>query len=179
MSQVGTVYGQALYALALDEGLSECILKQLQLVQQCFDENPEYTQLLSSAALSKQERCGLLDESMGRTLHPYLLNFLKILTEKGHVRQFSLCHSAYRQSYYRDNNILPVTAVTAVPLSPAQSGRLQEKMASITGKTVLLSNKVDAALLGGIRLDYDGKQVDDTISHRLDSVRQMLKNTVL
>lgn len=179
MTQAGTVYGQALYALAQEENLSEKILQQLQLMQECLDASPEYIELLSSVALAKQERCALLDESMGQTLHPYLLNFLKILAEKGHIRRFPDCHSAYRQCYYRDNNILPVTAVTARPLSPAQEKRLQEKLASITGKTILLSNRVDAGLLGGIRLDYDGRQVDDTISHRLESVRQLLKNTVL
>lgn len=178
MSQIGTIYGQALYDLALEEGQTELILQQLQVVKSCLDAEPQYPALLSSAALSKPERCGLLDESMG-CLHPYLLNFLKILTVKGYVRRFSDCHRTYQQCYYRDNNILPVTAVTAIALSPRQSERLQEKLSSITGKAVLLSNKVDASLIGGIRLDYDGRQVDDTISHRLDSVRQLLKNTVL
>ena len=178
MSQIGTVYGQALYDLAQEECLTELILQQLQVVKSCLEAEPQYPELLSSAALSKIERCRLLDESMG-SLHPYLLNFLKILTEKGYIRRFPDCHRTYQQCYYRDNNMLPVTAVTAITLSAEQSQRLQDKLSSITGKTVLLSNKVDARLLGGIRLDYGGKQVDDTISHRLDSVRQLLKNTVL
>ena len=131
-----------------------------------------------SAALSKAERCQLLQESMS-ALHPYLLNFLKILTEKGYMRRFADCQSTYQQCYYRDNNMLPVSAVTAIALSAQQSEKLQARLSELTGKTVLLSNKVDTSLLGGIRLDYDGKQIDDTIAHRLDSVRQLLKNTVL
>ena len=178
MSQIGTVYGQALYDLALEEGLTESILQQLQIVKSCLDEEPQYLELLSSAALSKAERCQLLQESMS-TLHPYLLNFLKILTEKGYMRRFADCQSTYQQCYYRDNNMLPVSAVTAIALSAQQSEKLQARLSELTGKTVLLSNKVDTSLLGGIRLDYDGKQIDDTIAHRLDSVRQLLKNTVL
>lgn len=178
MSQIGTVYGQALYDLALEEGLTESILQQLQIVKSCLDEEPQYLELLSSAALSKAERCQLLQESMS-ALHPYLLNFLKILTEKGYMRRFADCQSTYQQCYYRDNNMLPVSAVTAIALSAQQSEKLQARLSELTGKTVLLSNKVDTSLLGGIRLDYDGKQIDDTIAHRLDSVRQLLKNTVL
>ena len=178
MSQIGTVYGQALYDLALEEGLTESILQQLQIVKSCLDEEPQYLELLSSAALSKAERCQLLQESMS-TLHPYLLNFLKILTEKGYMRRFADCQSTYQRCYYRDNNMLPVSAVTAIALSAQQSEKLQARLSELTGKTVLLSNKVDTSLLGGIRLDYDGKQIDDTIAHRLDSVRQLLKNTVL
>lgn len=179
MTQIGTVYGQALYALAQEENLSEEILQQLQVLQECFDAEPEYVQLLSCVSLSKPERCQLLDESMSQGVHPYLLNFLKILVEKGNIRHFPHCCTAYRQCYYRDNGILPVTAVTALPLSQDQNTRLCEKLTSITGKTILLSNRVDSSLMGGMRLDYDGKQLEDSISNRLDSIRQLLKNTIL
>ena len=178
MTEVASTYGQALYDLALEEGLTESILQQLQIVKSCLEEEPQYLELLSSAALSKAERCQLLQESMG-ALHPYLLNFLKILTEKGYMCRFADCQSTYQQCYYRDNNMLPVSAVTAIALSAQQSEKLQARLSELTGKTILLSNKVDPSLLGGIQLDYDGKQIDDTIAHRLDSVRQLLKNTVL
>lgn len=173
------VYGQALYTLVQEENVSDAVFRQLQLLRQCFDEEPEYLELLSCVAVSKPERCRLLDESMGNVLHPYLMNFLKILAENGRIRDFSQCYDSYRQCYYRDKRILPVTAVTALPLSPAQAQRLNEKLTSITGKNILLSNKVDAGLLGGMRLEYDGKQLEDTISHRLESVRRLLKNTAL
>ena len=179
MTKAGIVYGQALYALAREESLDGTILQQLQLVQACFDAEPEYLRLLGSVSLPKPERCRLLDESLGAALHPYLLNFLKILVEQGKIRYFSQCFTAFRQEYYRDHNILPVTAVTAVALSQPQAQRLTEKLASITGKEILLSNRVDASLLGGVRLDYDGKQLEDSIAQRLQNVRQLLKNTVL
>lgn len=179
MTQVGTVYGQALYALAQEEDMSQQILQQLSFVQECLQAEPEYMELLSCVAVPKPERCQLLDDSMGSSLHPYLLHFMKILVENGKIRHFPDCFAAYRQCYYRDNGILPVTAVTALPLSQLQRQRLSEKLTAITGKSILLTNKVDASLMGGMRLDYDGKQLEDSISNRLDNVRQLLKNTIL
>ena len=179
MTSVGTVYGQALYTLAREESLEETILSQLQLVQACFDAEPDYLPLLGSVALSKQERCQLLDKSLGAAVHPYLLNFLKILVEQGKIRHFSHCFATYQQEYYRDHNILPVTAVTAIALSQSQTQRLTEKLAGLTGKEILLTNQVDATLMGGMRLDYDGKQLEDSIAQRMQNVRQLLKNTVL
>ncbi len=179
MTQTATVYAQALYQLAAEEHLSKEILQQLQTLKACFDAEPEYLQLLSNPALSKQERCGLLDDSFRPLLQPYLLNFLKILTEKGLLRHFSDCCTVYQNQYYQDNNILPVTAVTAVSLNDNQTQQLTQKLSSITGKSILLSKQVDASLLGGVRLDYDGTQVDDTLSHRLERIRSLLKNTML
>ena len=42
-----------------------------------------------------------------------------------------------------------------------------------------MSNRVDPDILGGVRLDYDGKQMDDTLAHRLESIRTMLSSSVL
>ena len=179
MTQVGSVYGEALYSLALEEALSAQILEEISVLAQSFRAEPDFIRLLCTPNLSVQERCKILDDSFRSKLHPYVLNFLKILTEKGYMRHFFDCCKAYEESYNRDNGILPVTAITAVSLNTAQVEKLTEKLCQITGKQVKLHNRVDPNVLGGVRLDYDGKRLDDTVSHRLDAVRSLLKNTVL
>ena len=179
MTQVGSVYGEALYSLAAEENLSSQILEEISVLNQSFRAEPDFIRLLCVPNLSVQERCGILDDSFRGKVHPYVLNFLKILTEKGYMRHFSDCCKAYEESYNRDNGILPVTAITAVSLNPAQAEKLTAKLCQITGKQVKLHNRVDPEVLGGVRLNYDGKQLDDTVSHRLDAVRGLLKNTVL
>ena len=179
MTDAGSVYGQALYDLAQSEGLSEQILQELAVLRQSFFQEPDFIKLLSTPALTKQERCDILDKSLRGKIQPYLLNFLKILTEKGYIRHFSHCCDAYRDQYNRDHGILPVTAVTAVPLTDDQQKRLTSKLETITGKTVELHSRIDPSCLGGVRLDYDGKRVDDTVAHRLDAIHNLLKNTVL
>ena len=179
MTEVGSVYGEALYSLCQEEGLSESVLAQIAVLEKSFSEAPEFIHLLSSPALTKVERCSIVDNSFRGRLQPYLLNFLKILTEKGYMRNFSDCCNAYRDCYYKDHNILPVTATTAHPLTKEQAKRLTEKLSTITGKSIQLHNRLDSTVVGGVRLDYDGKRLDDTIANRMESIRNLLKNTVL
>ena len=179
MTQVGSVYGEALYSLALEEGLSRQILDEISVLSRSFHEEPDFIRLLCTPNLSVQERCNILDDSFRGRVHPYVLNFLKILTEKGYMRHFFDCCKAYEEIYNRDNGILPVTAVTAVSLTPAQAEKLTAKLCELCGKQVKLLSRVDPEVLGGVRLIYDGKQLDDTVSHRLDAVGKLLKNTVL
>ena len=179
MTQTGNVYGEALYSLCREENLTKQVLSQLEALRQGFEAEPDFLRLLHSPSLSKEERCRILDESFRELVHPYVLNFLKILTEKGYIRHFSDCCQAFRTQYNQDNGILPVTAVSALPLTEDQSARLRDKLTSVTGKTIELTNRVDPAVLGGLRLDYDGKRLDDTLSHRLDSIRNLLSKTVL
>ena len=179
MTQVGSVYGEALYTLAQDENLSAQILDEISVLAHSFREEPDFIRLLCTPNLSVQERCNILDNSFRGNVHPYVLNFLKILTEKGYMRHYFDCCKAYEESYNRDNGILPVTAITAVSLNAAQAEKLTAKLCQITGKQVKLHNRVDPNVLGGVRLDYDGKRLDDTVSHRLDAVRSLLTSTVL
>lgn len=179
MTEIANNYGGALYELAREEGLSQRILNEITVLTESFCAEPDFIQLLAAPSIPKQERCQVLDSSLRERVHPYVLNFLKILTERGYIRQFSGCCQAYRQRYNRDNGILPVTAVTARPLDGAQQQKLSAKLASVTGKTIDLTCRVDPQALGGVCLDFDGKQVDGTVRRRLDDIRDILKNTVL
>ncbi len=179
MTQVGTNYGGALYALAKDEGLADQLHRELEVLLESFQREPAFLELMSAHSLTKAERCRILDDSFRGRVHPYVLNFLKILTEKGYMRCFSDCCEAYTEAYHQDAGILSVLAVTAVPLSQEQAERLTDKLNQITGKQILLRCKIDPRVLGGIRLDYQGKRLDDTVSHRLDAIRELLAQTVL
>ena len=179
MSEIGKNYAQALYSLAKEESLTGVILEELKTLAAAFAQEPGFLRLLCAPNLSKDDRTGIIDDSFRRHLQPYLCNFLKILTEKGYMRHFGDCCSVYRECYNTDHNILSVTATTAQPMTREQVKRLTAKLSTITGKTVQLANQIDSAVIGGVRLDYDGKRLDDTIANRMDSIRNLLKNTVL
>ena len=179
MTEVATTYGQAMYDLARDEGKSQQILAELSVLDQSLSAEPEFIQLLGSPNIPKEERVQILDSSFRGKIDPYVLNFLKVLTEKGYMRHFSGCCQFYRQCYNKDNGIMPVIAYTAVPLSDELRRKLTAKLSTVTGKTIELDCRIDPETLGGVRLDFDGKQVDGTVRRRLEDIRGLLKNTVL
>ncbi len=179
MTEVATTYGQALYDLARDEGLSRQLLPELSALAQSLRDEPGFIQLLSAPNIPLEERIRILDTSFRGKLHPYVLNFLKILAEKGYMKHFSGCCQMYRQQYNKDNGIVPVVAYTAIPLSDELRRRLTKKLSTVTGKTIELECRIDPETLGGVRLDFDGKQVDGTVRRRLEDIRGLLKNTVL
>ncbi len=179
MTGAGAVYGQALYDLAKEEGLEQVIYDQLATLDGIFVEQPEYLRLLSASNLPCEQRVQLVEDCFGGKVEPYLNNFMKLLTQRGHIRSFPECVKQYREQYNITHNILPVKAVTAVPLRDEQKARLEEKLCAITGKAALVTNRVDPDIMGGVRLEYDGTQVDDTVANRMDSIRKLLENTVL
>lgn len=179
MTAIGNQYAQALYGLAKETDQTHRILQELETLQQAFEQEPEFLRLLSVPGLSKDERLEIVDTSFRDRVHPYVLNVLKLLTEKGHTRSFPDCVKAYTQQYNADNGIICVAAVSAVALTDAQEDKLRSKLEQVTGKKIQLKTRVDASCIGGVRLDYEGKRVDGTVKNRLDTLREQLRNTVL
>ena len=179
MTQTARTYGEALYELALEEGLTAQLQEQLAAVAAILRENPQYVRPLSLPSLPKAERCAALDESFGPQVHPYLLNFMKILTENGTIRQLPGCEEAYRRRFNEDNGILEVTAVTAVALQEDLKEKLQAALERRTGKTIHLTTRVDESLLGGVRLETEGLRLDGTVRNRLDELQALLRGAAL
>ena len=104
---------------------------------------------------------------------------MKFLAENGTIAEFPGCADEFRRRYNKDHNIEEITAVTAIPLSEELFSQLKVKLESVTGKTVLLQNKVDASVLGGVRLEMEGTQLEGTVANQLASIRRLLGETTL
>ncbi len=179
MTDLARTYGGSLYELAAEEKLGGRILAELDACAKIFAENPEYIKLLSTPSVTKEERRNAVDESLGGSVHPYVAGFLKLLVDRGAVREFADCARAYRERYNEDNGILEVTAYTAVELKPETRKRLVEKLARVFGKKIELRAVVDPSLLGGMRLECGGRRIDGTVKDRLDRIGRGLRETVL
>lgn len=176
MNEIGASYAQALFSLADEEKVDDEILQQLEALDVSFTQEPEFLRLIATPNLSKADRCQLLDDCFRNKVHPYVLNFLKLLAQKGYARQFGDCVRQYRSIYNERHGIASVVATTAVAMTAEQKKKMQVKLESITGKTVQLKTRVEPACMGGVRLDYEGKRIDDTVKNRLDALRSQLES---
>ena len=179
MTETARMYGGSLYDLAAEEGLDERILGELDGVTALLNGDAEYLHLLSIPSIPKKERCALLDEAFRGQVHLYVLNFMKLLCEKGALRELPGCARAYRLRYNEAHGILEATAVSAVPLTAEQTRRLHEKLEKVTGRHIDLKTKVEPAVLGGIRLDIEGTELDGTVRSRLAGLRSSIAAATL
>lgn len=179
MTNTGSLYGKSLYDLAVSEDLSDQIMKEMEAVQNLFAEYPDYVRLLLEPSIPKKERLGLLDQAFGDALHPYLLNFLKILTERGILREFRSCEKCYRGLYNETHGITEANVVSAVELDPEWQEKLKKRLEEMSGKQVILHVRTDPQVLGGIRVEMEGRLYDGTVRGRLSDLRRKLDETVL
>ena len=179
MTEIARMYGGSLYDLAAEEGLETRVLDELDEAAKLIRDDPEYLRLLSTPSIPKKERCALLDEAFRGQVHLYVLNFLKILCENGTLRELGGCTRAYRIRYNAAHGILEATAITAIAMTAAQTEQLRQKLETITGKKIDLATKIDPSVLGGIRLDIEGTELDGTVQNRLATLRRNIAAATL
>lgn len=174
MTELSKEYGEGLYALAAEEQLSQDLLAQMEMLVRSFRAEPAFLHLLSNMSLSKEERLGILENTFRGQIHPYVLNFLKILCERGAMMEFAGCANAYRALYNQEHHVLEAQVTTGEKMTEDQRARLIEKLHKMTGKEIQLSEKVDEKVIGGVLLEMDGKRYDNTVRHRLEKIHQAM-----
>ena len=177
MTELAKRYGGSLYELAAEENLTDELLQQLRTAVNSIEAEPQYLRLLSTPSVPKKERCALLDKAF-EGAHPYLVNFLKLLCEEDLLVTAGVC-APYQDRYNVDHNILEVTAVSAIALTAPSREKLLAKLQKMTGKNIVLTETVDPAVLGGLRLDMDGTRLDGTVQRHLERLRTEIDGAVL
>lgn len=174
MTDLAREYGEGLYELCEEENLTEDGLQQMQMLKCCFKEQPDFLLLLSNMAIAKEERVGIIEKTLRGQVHKYVLNFVKILCERNLLHEFYGCEEAYRTLYNQRHSILEAVVTTAKPMNDAQREKLLKKLNTMTGRSINLNEKVDAAVIGGVLLEMDGKRYDNTLRHRLEGLQNVL-----
>ena len=94
MKQTYREYAEALFMLALEEDKCNEISLALSQIEVAINENPQYLDLLDSPAIPLAERLSLIDEAFSDS-EQYVVSFLKLMCENGHIRSFSLCKEEF------------------------------------------------------------------------------------
>lgn len=172
------VYGKALFLAAEEAGVIEEIYNDLSCLSEVLSQNPDFSKLTDTPALSRDEKHSIICEAFG-SLDRLLVNLIMMLSDKGIFYAFEKIRRVYCELYDEHFNIRRAEAVTARPMSESQIDALRKKLEMTTGKRIIINNTVDPDVLGGVRITYSGVQLDNSLKRRLYDIEKGLKNTVI
>lgn len=175
---VRETYAGAIFDIAGELGKEDDFFKELTELGQIFKENPDFMRILKSPVFSKEEKKRLLSEIFSGKISEYLMNFLKVLVDKNRIGIFQGIIDAYKGILNKKRNIEEVTAVTAIPMSEQMKSDLTNKLKNLTGKNIILDNRIDESILGGVLLKIKNEQMDGTIKSRLESIKNDLSSII-
>ena len=175
---IGVVYASALSQLSFEENCEEQVYLQMQELSAVFAQNEEYLSLLSAPVLSGSEKVQMVNQVFEGRVLPLVLNFLKVLAENGRFDCFAEIAKQVKEMYLSSRGIKEAIVTTAKELSDDQVSKLKEALSKKLNAEVLIDQKVDKNLLGGIRVEFDGKQLDASVAARLRQIEHTIKEGV-
>lgn len=169
-------YSEALYAVASEIGAEEIIRQEAEILAEVFASERGLMEVFSTPALPQKEKKELLKKIFDGRVRRELLNLLYILLDKNRIRFFPQVVKEYIKTIEREKGILWGEAVSAEPLKQAQLHKLETETAKLLRvKNVKLRNKIDASLIGGVKIYADGKIIDASLRRKLDRMAKTIR----
>ena len=174
MTTTSREYAEALFELAVQGGVTKETSEGLETVVSALLQQPDYRALLASPAIGKEERLAALDTAFRGKIPEILLAILRMMVSRGHVSALTGMARDYEELArgYRGESVAVVTS--AVPLKEAETVALRAKLEKKLGRQVILQCRVDPALIGGVRVDVDGRVIDGSIRNKLEEIKEVM-----
>ena len=174
MTHISREYAEALLALAEEEGKTEEYGAALELAEAALREQPGFLELLASPAISREERMNTLSDAFRDQIPLSMLVLLRMMIFRGHARMIPRMMEDYRDlaRERRGESLAQVTS--AAELTENQKNALREKLEKRFGRRMILECRVDPALLGGIRVETEGRVLDGTLRTRLQEIKEVM-----
>lgn len=174
MKETNREYAEALFQIAAENGCVEEYAVHLSSVKVAVTENPDYLLLLDSPAIPLSERMSVIDKAFASDMPEFIISFLKLLTENGRIRDLISCIDEFENLKRFAANVTTATVRSVVELSDEQKEKLCQKLSTLTGKNVTAKFIVEPALLGGIKVEIDGKTLDGSIENHLKRIKGVI-----
>ena len=172
-------YAKALLAIGTEDGRFEQYADEIARVEQAYLTSPELQDLWTNPAHGREERLAGLDRiASPLAFSPAVTNLMRLFVERQRVGELPALKRAYQAMV--DEKLGRVRAVvsSARPLDAAQRAELQRSLASATRKQILLQERVDGSLIGGVTAQVGSTIFDGSVRTQLERLRQSLSEGV-
>ena len=176
MTTTSKEYAEALFELAVQAGVTEETSEGLETVISALMQTPEYRALLASPAIGKEERLNALDAAFRGKIPDVLMGVLRMLISRGHVSELDGMARHYDELAREDRGESIAVVTSAVPLKEAETVALRAKLEKKLGRKITLHCQEDPDLIGGIRVEVDGRVIDGSIRNKLDEIKEVMNS---
>src|SRR5699024_11636388 len=97
-------YAEALFQLAKEKGSIAEVQEQLTVVKEVLNENAQFVEVIETPSISQDRKLQAIDETF-KSAHPFVLNLLKVLTERQRLNIATEVVDAYANLYNEENGI--------------------------------------------------------------------------
>ena len=168
-------YARAIFGLAVEKKLEDKVQVELQQFGEAFGESEELERVLVSSQIPLDVRRKVLVQVARRmALSDLAVKCLSFVLDKGRMEGIQDIARSMKRMVDDRLNRIDAVVVTASPIGVGDGARLKRELERITGKTVVLEQKVDPSIIGGATTRVGNVLFDGSIRNYLEEARRSL-----
>ncbi len=164
-------YGRAIYELAAEQNSLEKTEEDLTLIAGAISKNQNLKDFLNHPLLDRDVKKDTLKELFADKVQPVVLQFCYVVLDRDRFEVFPMMVDYYVTMAHEGMGVEEAIVTSALPLSKTQAEKLKEKLSELTGKKIILKQKVDTALIGGFTVQVGDRLIDGSVARALDTLR--------
>lgn len=169
-------YATALFELAREQNELEATAAALAQLKAVLSESDELRQFVRSPIFSAEQQGNVIGGIAEKADLPLLTkNFLHLLVRNRRLFALQDIIANFLKLMAGGRNELTAEVTTAIPLTDAHTQELIATLKAKTGKDVILNEKVDPALLGGLIVKIGSRMIDSSIRTKLNNLKIVMK----
>ncbi|TJZ61341.1 ATP synthase F1 subunit delta [Sphingobacterium olei] len=170
--KVASRYAKSLIDLAQQQGSLEVIKVDMEQIVALIKSNSELQAVLSNPIIKIDKKSSILEALFKDKVRPEILGFFNIMVRKGRSGLVYATAQEFIREYNEVKGIVNAEVTSATALSEANLQSLKAKIAQEINAEVILTNKVDTALIGGFVVKVGDRQLDVSIAGKLNKLER-------
>ena len=166
MGYIAFQYAEALHNIAVESNTVKSLLDDFKTISELIDE--EIYKFLNHPKISKKNKKEIIQNSIENDL---LMRFMFVLIDNSRISLLKECFSEFEKIVDSANKVMNIQVFSKKMLSVEEMNQLNTNLKKRHKKKIILDNIVDQAIIGGLRIEYDGMILDDTINNYLDNLK--------
>jgi len=173
MNIIASRYAESLFDLAKEEHAIEVYQKDMQKVCDVFQDKT-FIQFFSHVVIQDDVKMNILIKSFEHQVSEYVLNFLLLLVKKRRMKYILDICNQFQTLCYDYFDIKVGKLYTPYAIDSKDIEKVEKVIGVKEGKKVKLHMVIDQTLIGGIKVEVDNHIYDDSLSYKLESLKQEL-----
>lgn len=171
--EIGRRYGLALFLLAKEKGKIEEIEKDLEQITNLFKTHLLLRNILMHPQVKKENKQDILEEIVSENKD--LLGFLRLLIEKRRIGYLEDILGEYKRAKQEFYKVSQAHLFSPSPLSSWEREEVSRLLERLLGRKVKVKERIEEELLGGLRIECEGRVYDWTVKKRLEKIGEVLR----
>ena len=174
--EVSERYARALFELAEEAGELDAVRADLKSLKAMMADSGDLRRLASSPLYSAEDKGKAFVALASQAgFQMTTAKFLGLLTQNGRAAALGGVIAAYERLWAKKTGVVAAEVTSAKPLTKAQLDAVKASLRQALGKDPEIETRVDAGLLGGLKVKVGSRLFDASLKTKLDTVKFALK----